>query len=82
MLEAEIFLHKMLTPGGGLDADAGLSHIKENDGTLFADQVVQSERFNFFRSGHVRGDEGDKLALVQLHGSGVVRRRSLGFLAQ
>ena len=28
------------------------------------------------------GDEGDKLALVQVHGSGVVRRRSLEVLSQ
>ena len=47
MLEAEFFLHKMLTPGGGLHADAGLSQIDENDGTLFADQVAQSMRLNF-----------------------------------
>ena len=39
LLQAAIFLHTMLTPGGGLHADAGLSHIYENDGTLFADQV-------------------------------------------
>ena len=47
-VEAEIFLHKMLTPGG-LHADAGLSHICEkNDGALlFADKVVQSMRLNF-----------------------------------
>ena len=72
----------MLTAGGGLHADAGLSHIFENDGTLFADQVVHSMRLNFFRSSHVRGDEGNKLALVQQRGSGVVRRRSLEFLSQ
>ena len=47
-LEAEIFLHKMLTPGGGLHAGAGLSHTYENDGALFADQVVQPPRLNFF----------------------------------
>ena len=81
MLEAEMFLHKMLTPGFCLHADADLSHIFENDGTLFADQVVQSIR-HIFRSRHVCDDEGDKLAPVQLHGSGVVRRRSLGFLSQ
>ena len=81
MLVAEIILHTMLTLGGGPHADAGLSHIHENDGTLFADHVVQSMRL-FFRSGHVCGDEGEQLAIVQLHGSGVVHRRSLEFLFQ
>ena len=38
----------MLAPGGGLHADNGLSYIYENDGTLFADQLVQSMRLNFF----------------------------------
>ena len=37
MLEADICLHKMLTPGGRLHADAGLSQICEKDRTLFAD---------------------------------------------
>ena len=37
---------------------------------------------SFFRSGHVCGDEGDKRALVQLHGDGVVFRRSLEFVSQ
>ena len=37
---------------------------------------------SFFRSGHVCGDERDKLAPVQLHGGGVVRRRSLKFLSK
>ena len=37
MLEAENFLHKMLTPGGGLHADAGMNLIFENDDTLFAE---------------------------------------------
>ena len=49
MLEAETLLHKMFTPGGGLHADARLSlTFMKNDGTLFADQVVQSMRLNFF----------------------------------
>ena len=38
------------TLGGGLHADPGLSHIYENDGTLFADQVVQPMRLHFFRA--------------------------------
>ena len=49
MLEAEISLQQMLTINGGLLADAGLSHIYENDGTLLADPVVQS-RATLFRS--------------------------------
>ena len=53
MLEAENFLHKMLTPGGGLHADAGMNHIHENDGTLFADQVVQSMLLNFSEQSRV-----------------------------
>ena len=32
---------------GGFHADVGLSHICENDGTLFADQVVQCMRLIF-----------------------------------
>ena len=56
----------MLTVVGGLHADAGLSHINENDGTLFADQVGPNHATQYFRSSHVCGDEGDKLALVQL----------------
>ena len=56
MLEAENFFHKMLTPGGG-----GFSHIHENDGTLFADQVGPIHVTPFFRNSHVCGDEGDKM---------------------
>ena len=48
MLEAEMFLHKVLTPGGGLHANAGLSNIDDKDGILLADQVDQSMRLNFF----------------------------------
>ena len=42
LLEAAIFLHKVLRLVGGFLVDAGLSHIGENDGTLFADRMVQS----------------------------------------
>ena len=77
---AEIFLQKVLTPGGGLHANAGSSNIDDKDGILLADQVDKSMRLNFF-GGHVCGDEADKLAPVQLQGA-VVRRRSLEFVSQ
>ena len=75
MLEAESVLHKIWWSPCGCWLE---SHLW-NDGTLFADHVHATQ---FFRSGHVCGDEGDKLAQVQLHGCGVVRRRSLEFLSQ
>ena len=79
MLEAETLLHKMPTPGGGLHADARLSlTCLKNDGFLFADQVVQSMRLNFSERSRVCDE--DRLAPVQLHGGGVVRRRSLEFV--
>ena len=64
VLEAVIFSQKMLTPGGGLHADAGLSHISENDGTLFADQVVHSTRLDSSSRSRVTA----KGTSLQLHG--------------
>ena len=72
LLEAEIFLHKMLTPGGGLHADAGLSHISENDGTLSADQVVQSMRLNFFGAVACVATKGASLHLCNNMGAELV----------
>ena len=53
LLETEIPLHKMLTIVGGLHADVGMNHIFEHDGTLCADQVVQSMRFIFSEQSRV-----------------------------
>ena len=58
MLEADSF--QMPTVGDGLLAEAGVSHIYENDGTFCADQLVQS--IPFFRNSHLRAYEGRKLA--------------------
>ena len=70
MLEADIFLRKMLTLGGGLLADAGLSHVFENGGTLFADQVVQSMRLhNIFGAVTCVATKGTSLYLCNCMGA-------------
>ena len=66
MLEAVIFLHKMLTLGGGLDAD--LSHFLGKR-RHFADHVVQSVRLNFFGAVMFVATKGTSLHLCNCMGA-------------